>query len=257
MSTSPKRWPKRASAGGALALACLLWSGVAAALVTLDLEDGATATVRIAIKDPTRIAVAGAPIQEIIGSSVQGEGNPAGTLRVTQDAGQGAAYLMPAETSRAAPTSVFVVTEHATYTLLLVPTDIPGDTVQIRDRRAAVARSADSNAHDRPYNREKSLFQILRAVASDTPTPEMQIEELHTPVVLWQEARFIHERRYTGHPRWTVDVYTLTNVSTASMVLDEREFVTGDVVAVALEQADLAPGQSAVVRVVRPAGVQP
>ena len=257
MSTSPKRWLRPASAGGALALACALWSGNAAALVTLDLEDGASATVRISKKDPTRITVAGAPIQEIIGSSVQADGNPGGSLRVTQDAGQGDAYVMPADVSRAVATSVFVVTAYGTYTLLLVPEDIPADTVQIRDRRAATERAAATGQNDRPYNREQSLYRLLRAVASDAPSPELRIEELHKPVALWQEVDFIHERRYTGHPRWTVDVYTLTNISGATLVLDEREFVTGDVVAVALEQADLAPGQSALVRVVRPGEVQP
>ena len=255
MPISPKPWPKRVRY--ALALALGVVSASAAALTTLDMRDGASATVHISQKDPTRLTVAGAAILEVIGGSVRSETNPAGTLSVSQSAEPGDAFVMPLDGKAAGATSIFVVTERATYTLILTPADIPADTVIIRDRAAHAGTHLPASEAGRPYNRERSLFELLRAVAGDAPPPELQVSEVNRPVTLWQEARFTHERRYTGHPRWTVDVYMLTNVTDSNMVLDEREFVTTDVAAVALEQANLAPGQSTLVRVVRASGAQP
>ena len=255
MRISRKHW--RTSASCALLLFLSAVCGGAAALTTLDMQDGASATVQISRKDPTRLTVAGAPILEVIGGSVRSEANPAGVLGVSQSAEPGDAYVMLLGDSRPAATSIFVVTEHATYTLVLSPADVPADTVLIRDKRARSGSASVVSDPGRPYNRERSLFELLRAIANDAPPPELTLEEVNQPVTLWKEARFTHARRYTGHPRWTVDVYLLTNVSAANMVLDEREFVTPDVAAVALEQADLAPNQSTLVRVARVNEVKP
>jgi conjugal transfer pilus assembly protein TraK len=145
-------------------------------------------------------------------------------------------------------TSIFVSTERATYTLLLVPLDIPADTIIIRDRGSAASWLSSPK---RLPTHERELITLLKSVADPRAPTRLVASELNQPVALWREARFVLLRRYEGHPRWTVEAFELTNVSGLPMVLDEREFLTDGVAAVGLEQIILAPGETVPVRIVR------
>ena len=242
------------------ATAVVLFAGVscAQALVTVPLEDGASATARISIKDPTRVRVEGARITDVIGSEVHSPDNPAGRLAVRADE-HGAIYLQPTDPAMPA-TSLFVTTETATYTLVLAPAAIPADTVLIQPQGTPTTSLPMDGAvravHDaRLPNYEKALIELLREIASDRVPPYLSVVEHNTPVALWEETRFHLLREYKGHPRWRIEAFMLTNITNQNLVIDEREFITRGVVAVALEQADLAPGQATLVRIVR--GEQP
>lgn len=233
-----------------LALALALSGGAAQALVTLELQDSASATARIAIKDPTRIRVEGARITDVIGAEVQSPENPAGRLAIRAEEHRGEVFVQPLDAAMPA-TSLFIVTEQATYTLVLAPASIPADTILIRDSRMGLAAGVQGEGLGRLPNYEKALVMLLRSVASDAVPPALRVIERNTPVALWNEAEFTLLREYVGHPRWQVDAFLLTNTSGRQMVIDEREFMKNDVVAVGLEQADLGPGQSTMVRIVR------
>jgi len=71
-------------------------------------------------------------------------------------------------------------------------------------------------------------------------------------VPLWQEVRFVLEKRFDTGDRWTGDEYLLTNISTNRMVLDEREFYNdASIATIAIEKPELQPGQSTEVFIVR------
>ena len=91
----------------------------------------------------------------------------------------------------------------------------------------------------------------MALLATQASPPALLVVAVNRPVRLWNEARFVLQQRYEGHPRWIVDVFELTNLTASPMVLDEREFLTEGVAAVALEQTILAPGEAVPVRVVR------
>lgn len=242
--------PTLIKAGLAASLALLAQLLVVAhAAVVLDVRDGGSMTAKISLKDPTRIRVDGARITDVLGSSIRTEKNPSGTLTVSTDEAKGEVYIQPTGTKMPPATSIFVSTETATYTLVLVPLDIPADSLIIRDRAIALAPTLGK----RLPNHEKELINLLKSVAVDQVPPGLQVTEINKPVALWKEARFTLLRRYEGHPRWVVEAYQLTNVTEAPMVLDEREFLTEGVAAVGLVQTILAPGEAAVVRVVREA----
>ena len=245
--------PTLIKAGLAASLALLAQSFVVAhAAVVLDVRDGGSMTAKISLKDPTRIRVDGARITDVLGSSIRTDKNPSGTLTVSTDETKGEVYIQPTGTKMPPATSIFVSTETATYTLVLVPLDIPADSLIIRDRGIALAPTLGK----RLPNHEKELINLLKSVAADQVPPGLQVTEINKPVALWKEARFTLLRRYEGHPRWVVEAYQLTNVTNvteAPMVLDERELLTEGVAAVGLVQTILAPGEAAVVRVVREA----
>ncbi len=245
--TNPMRIKSLAKAGVAACLAVAVFAAHAASI--LEMRDGGSATAKISLKDPTRIRVEGAHITDVLGSSVRTDKNPQGTLTVSTDEAKGEVYLQPSSAKPLPATSVFISTDQGTYTLVLVPLDIPADTLIIRDRSIAVAPAIGK----RLPNHEKELVNLLKQIAADILPSGLQVTEVNKPISLWKEARFTLMRRYEGHPRWIIEAYLLTNVSEAPMVLDEREFLTEGVAAVGLEQTILAPGEAATVRIIREA----
>lgn len=232
-----------------VAIAC---SGGSLAAVTLDMRDSDSASAKISLKDPTRVRVNGARITDVRGSVIRTKDNPGGVLVASLDEDKGDLYLQPVHPRGVPPaTSIFVSTERATYTLLLVPMDIPADTIVIRDRGSAASLSSPSSK--RLPNHERELIALLKSVADQRAPTSMVANDVNQPVALWREAHFVLLRRYEGHPRWTVEAFALTNVSGAPMVLDEREFLTDGVAAVGLEQIILAPGETVPVSIVREA----
>jgi len=257
MPTYRPSWLKlpssRLVASGVLALAL---AGAAAATTILDVRDGATATAKISLKEPTRVRCEGGRITDLFGSSVRTPDNPAGGLIVQPDRAKGELYLQPTEgMARNRATSVFVSTEQATYTLLLIPLDIPADTVVLRDRAVSVngqAGSASSRTVYKAPSHFRDLKRLLRAMASDAVPADISVQETATPMPLWAEAHFVLTRTYDTGGRWRGQFFQLTNISTAPMVLDEREFYDGeDVAVIAVDPPELAPGQTASVLVVR------
>jgi conjugal transfer pilus assembly protein TraK len=241
--------PGRVLAASALVVA-VAWSGLSLAAVTLDMRDSDSASAKISLKDPTRVRVNGARITDVRGSVIRTKDNPGGVLVAALDEDKGDLYLQPVQPRGMPPaTSIFVSTERATYTLLLVPMDIPADTIVIRDRGSVASLSSPSSK--RLPNHERELIALLKSVADQRAPASMVTNEVNQPVALWREAHFVLLRRYEGHPRWIVEAFELTNVSGAPMVLDEREFLTEGVAAVGLEQIILAPGEIVPVSIVR------
>lgn len=256
--------PRSRSAKPIAAIAALLLSLTAQAAVDLAMTDGESAAVRISLKDPTRLRVEGAQIVDLVGAEVHSKENPDGRLRVSANE-RGDVFIQPTDPAMPA-TSLFVSTADATYTLVLAPAAIPADTIRILPGAPGVANGAAASPgtigasvtapatptlgeRTRLPNHEKALVMLMRALAADTVPPFMSVVERNVPVALWAQTDFTLIREYRGHPRWRIEAYLLTNASGGQLVIDEREFVRRGVVAVALEQADLAPGQSALVRI--------
>lgn len=173
------------------------------ALQVLDARDGVSVAAKLSQKEPTRIKVEGAAIGEVYGNVWQDKTNPAGEVIVETDPGKGELYVRPVSASATKPINLFVSTAHATYTLLLQPVDMPADTIVLRDRTSRAARSAVSPGKAPTHVR--ALTSLLTAMANDTPSPDMRVEDTALDVRLWQATRFTLLRRYdTGACRRTL-----------------------------------------------------
>lgn len=256
----------------------LLWlaEGPAAhALQVVEGSDGVTIDAVISLKEPTRIRIDGASITNVFGniyssncgaavSTQPGTGstpvlpqtNPAGEIVLECDADKGEIYVRPVG-GLGKPVNLFISSQHATYTLLLRRSDTPADTIVIRDKTPRQARA--DQAGPAPASRQsihiRSLKAMLVAMASDSVPTDVRVEEVNRPIQLWLEARFAMTRVYEG--RGLVgERYLLTNISTQNMVLAEQEFdrEAGGVLAVAIENHNLRPGDSTTVFVIRQGG---
>ena len=276
-------WLRRDIAGRAvcMTLACALPLS-ALALQVLDARDGVAIEAILSIKEPTRIRIDGAAITDVFGnihSSSCGAGsaagttagivapatNPGGEVVLECDRDKGEIYIRPVGESPK-PVNLFVSSAHATYTLVLRRADTPADTIVIRDRsqRAAPASPvAGSHGGFGPPSASahhiRTMKALLVAMASDRVPPDVRVDELHQPMQLWAEARFVLTGRYEG--RGLVgEKYLLKNIGQAPMVLSEQEFDRpdskegGQVLGVAVENHNLLPGETTQVFVIRRGG---
>ena len=257
------------------ALQALLTTALAAsvpayALQVVEARDGVTAEATVSLKEPTRIRIEGAAITDVFGNlyssscgappTVAGAPgappavNPLGELVLECDRDKGEVYIRPVGAGTK-PINLFVSSATGTYTLLLRRADMPADTIVIRDktpRQVQPASGATPGPAGRSPNHIRALKTMLVAMASDRVPPDVRVEEVDRPVQLFAEARFSLMRLYEG--RGLIgEKYLLTNVSAAPMVLAEQEFdrEEGDVVAVAIENHNLRPGESTSVYVIR------
>ena len=276
-------WLRREIAGRAMCLALVSTLPLPVlALQVLDARDGVAVEAILSIKEPTRIRIEGTAITDVFGnihSSNCGAGNAAGTTAsivapatnpggevvLECDRDKGEIYIRPVGDS-AKPVNLFVSSAHATYTLVLRRADTPADTIVIRDRsqRAApagpVAGPQGGFGPTSPSAHHiRTMKALLVAMASDRVPPDIRVDELHQPMQLWAETRFVLTGRYEG--RGLVgEKYLLKNIGPSSMVLSEQEFDRpdsregGQVLGVAVENHKLQPGETTQVFVIRRGG---
>jgi conjugal transfer pilus assembly protein TraK len=246
------------------------------ALQVVEASDGVSVEAVLSIKEPTRIRVDGSPITNVFGNiystncgaaitaaaSAQpgaapvpatGAVNPAGEIVLECDVDKGEIYVRPVG-GPGKPVNLFVSTQHATYTLLLRRSDTPADTIVIRDKTVRLSRTepGGTTASARTSQHVRALKGMLVAMSSERAPADVRVEEVNRPIQLWQEVKFALVRLYEG--RGLVgERYVLTNASNQDMVLAEQEFdrERGNVLAIAIENHNLRPGESTTVYVIR------
>ena len=99
----------------------------------------------------------------------------------------------------------------------------------------------------------RAIKNLLLAMASDALPSDMEVRETSKDIQLWSGTRLQLVRTYVGSAI-TGDKYLLTNVSKKSMTVNEQELYTAGVLAVSLENLDLAPGDASNLFVIRERG---
>src|SRR6202011_3941307 len=124
---------------------------IAFALQRLEAKDGVSVEAAMALKEPTRIKIDGAPISDVFGNiystncgstgatamlpnaPAMPQINPAGEIVLECDKDKGEIYIKPVAAG-AKPINLFVSTAKSTYTLILRRVDMPADTIVLKDR---------------------------------------------------------------------------------------------------------------------------
>lgn len=233
-----------------LAAWCVASSAHVHALQVLDVRDGVSVTAKLALREPTRIKVEGTLIGEVFGNVWQDKTNPTGEVVVETDPAKGELYVRPLSPTTTKPINLFVSTKQATYTLLLQPVDMPADTIVLRDRTPRARREATSQG--KAPQQVRALTALLAAMANESPTADMRVEETARDVRLWQATRFTLLRTYAT-PGLIGERYRLTNLGDAALALEARWLDREGVLGVAIEQATLEPQASTQVFVLRTA----
>jgi conjugal transfer pilus assembly protein TraK len=240
------------------------------ALQRVDARDGVSVEVLIALNEPTRIKIDGDVISDVFGNiystncgaadtaTIQPGGqpvqaiNPVGEIALECDKERGEIYVKPVGPG-AKPINLFVSSGKATYTLILKRVDMPADTIVIVDRTLARQLAANvTQVASRAPSHERALKAMLFAMARDEVPNGIRVEEVNRRVELWAGVRFTLLRAFDGQDL-AGERYLLTNVGHEPMLLAEEHFDRegGDVVAVSIENRNLAPNESTSVFVIR------
>lgn len=214
----------------------------ALALQTLEATDGATLYAKVSKKEQTRILVQQGRISSIRVKD--------GALGIDPDDETGQVFVtVPAGSEK--PINGFLTTANGeTYTLVLQPTDIPAESVVIKQavQKTRAKPSVSSDLKNTPF--EKQIKRLVRVMANDELPDDLEIKEVGDTISLWKEAAMTLERQYLGDTL-AADRFIVSNVSKQPLVLAEPEFYRKGVYAVAISQLNLAPGEATRVYVIR------
>lgn len=231
----------RAIAATLPVLVALLLSTHSWALQNVDVSDGRSHLIKISAKEMSRIAIEAGKIRRL--DFVDGE------LEVKKDDETGDMYVLPLVRK---PVNVFVKSASGlTHALILQPTDMPLETVILREppkKEADPKRS--SIAIERAGALEVSIKRLVLAMARGEKPVEFDVVPANQEVGLWNEARFVLLERYVGRSL-VGEHFRLTNVSASIMRVAEQELYKQGVIAVSIEQQVLKPGESTEVFVMR------
>lgn len=226
----------------AAAMAAL--STPAHALQVLDGQEGRKHVVRIPSRELTRIGIENGRLQSFRYKVDE--------LEVQQDKEAGAVFIQPRVSDK--QISVFVISASgATHELILQPVDtLPLESIVIRDpigKRIASPRT-ERNIVEKASSLDQAVTRLVRVMAGAEVDPgEFRTERLNVPVALWSESQFVLRER-TAARGLLGETFVLTNISTRVLRLAEQEFFKSGVIAVAVEQHILRPGETTSVYVV-------
>jgi conjugal transfer pilus assembly protein TraK len=215
------------------------------AVTYLAVDDGQPASAEISLSEPTLIKVDGGRLVKI-------RHNPR-DLIVEPDA-SGQAFIKPVAiggSKKSRSFTVFVQTETVTFPLVLRTADKPTDTLIVREPPPNAPRGAAGSAG----NHVRSMKNMVLSAAMEVPPAEYLVTPVNRILPLWKEVRFVHRRQITG-PSHIIDHYALTNLTKEELVLNEQEFYRAGVLAVSMETAKLAAGESTRVFIVRRGGAE-
>lgn len=225
--------------------AVLLFSPcLAFALQVIDPVEGNNTFVKISAKETTRLAVENGKIRSIIMSD--------GELFVEKDDDRGQLFIRPLVLSK--PINVRVIlASGATYNLIMQAVDVPQEDIIIRDSLAKerakdgiggrVGRSSGNTI-------DKSVRSILNVMAQEDAPGSADVRQMNQEMALWEGTRFVLTGQYSDRGM-VGDKFKLTNISKSQIRVVEQEFYRKGVLAVAIENMQLEPGQSTNVYVIR------
>jgi conjugal transfer pilus assembly protein TraK len=205
----------------------------------VEARDGGTVLARISRQEVTRITFERSRVRRVTGN--------ANEFVLEKDDERGQVFIRPSDAQSTKPINLFVSSDRATVSLLLQPLDVPGDSIVIREPRAAgdvPPRLEASSRHVR------TLKNLLVALADDSLPEDMEVREPRRDIALWTGTRLTLERVLLG-AHLVAEKYQLANTGATALTLNESELHKRGVMAISVEHASLQPGEATPVFVIR------
>lgn len=237
----PNRLKKSRRLESILAGIALLVTGQAHALQVVDGVEGKTLFVKVSTRDLNRIAIEGGKVRRIKAADDA-------MLTGSADPDTGQALIQPLTQD---PFGIFVFSQTGkTYTLVLQPQDIPGESIVIREQRIEASPASVPGAIEKSSSYQQAIKSMLQALTGETTPGGVEARKTWEEIRLWKGSRFALEQTLTSNSL-VGERYRLFNVSDAPMRIAEQEFYKKGVIAVAVRDLDLEPGRSTLVFIIK------
>ena len=205
----------------------------------MDGRDSATVLAKVSRHEVTRIAFEHSRVRRVTGN--------ANEFVLEKDDERGQVFIRPADAQSTKPINLFVSSDRATVSLLLQPVDVPGDSIVIRELRAAGEAPPRLEASSRHV---RTLKNLLVALADDSLPEDMEVREPGREIALWPGTRLTLQRVLLGS-RLVAERYHLANTGATVLTLQEPALHKRGVMAISVERASLQPGEATPVFVIR------
>jgi conjugal transfer pilus assembly protein TraK len=213
----------------------------ASALQIVEPVEGQNSFVKISAKETTRIYIDGGQLVTLYHTE--------GELVLEKDDERGQIFIRPVILDK--PINVRLLSgSGVTYNLVMQAVDIPQEDIAIREPFDMRTDRNAGNTKSYSGNLIRAVRSMMSAMASDEPPSAVDMRETRQELALWENTRFVmvgvfNERELVG------EKFVLTNTGSAVIRMVEQELYRNGVVAISIENMELAPGQSTFVYIVR------
>jgi conjugal transfer pilus assembly protein TraK len=233
--------PDRLKKSLLLSLFCLFTASSSHALQVVEGVEGKTLFVKVSLRDLNRISIEGGRVRLVKSADD-------GMLTGSADTTTGQALIQPLGKD---PFGVFVFSQSGkTYTLVLQPQDIPGETIVIKETAVPASIAAKPGEIERSSSYQQAIKKMIQALAGEGMPEGLEVKKTWEEIRLWKGSRFALEHVLTGHSL-VGEQYRLFNVSDAPVRVAEQEFYKKGVLAVSVRDLTVEPGRSTQVFVVK------
>lgn len=255
--SSGKPHPQQGLKGLALVFLAGLLSTQAQALQIVDARDGQTVLAKVSRQEITRIGFEHGRVRKVTGN--------AGEFILEKDEQRGHIFIRPTDPHSGKPINLFISSDQHTVALLLQPVDLPSDTIVIREPRTQASASAQQGSTGISQQHVRQMKNLLVAIAGDHLPEDMAVQEpgatLPTPLSPQlpsqisaqphQPGLLVNLQRRLVGEHLVAEKLLLTHLGPAPQAVDEAMLYAPGVMAVAIEQRLLQPGQASAVFVIR------
>ncbi|MCW8966242.1 MAG: type-F conjugative transfer system secretin TraK [Candidatus Pacearchaeota archaeon] len=219
--------------------ALAVFINTASAIQLVDVDESKPMAMSISSTNPTIIRAQGTKIVEI----TAGQNYAA----ISEDS-NGNAILTPQTLN---PFTAFVSLENGQImNLLLVPKDLPGDTIILKTDAQQASRVL---FNEMEYT--KAIKYMLFVTATGDEVSGITKKKINKEIKLWKEAKLFHTDTHEAD-----DIegkrFVLTNVSDKPLVVREEEFHRNGTLGVSIVKHALSPGESTQIFVIERIGAR-
>ncbi len=239
--------PRQGFKGLALVFLAGLLATQAQALQIVEARDGQTVFAKVSRQEITRIGFEHGRVRKVTGN--------AGEFILDKDEQRGHIFIRPTDPQSGKPINLFISSDRHTVALLLQPVDLPSDTIVIREPRTQ-ASTRDGHAGSGQQH-VRQMKNLLVAIAGDHLPEDMAVQEpgatMPTPLSTQtqQPGLLVNLQRRLIGEHLVAEKLLLTHLGPAPKSVDEAMLYAPGVMAVAIEQRLLQPGQVSAVFVIR------
>lgn len=228
------------SASSWLALALLAATSAANALQVKEGNEGEVLTCNISLREMTRLTVDDARIKFLRFRD--------GDLIVEKDEESGQMFIGPGDFSGKPINAFLKDSKGRNFGLLLQPIDMPADSIVVKERGAL--RKSGGTKLEKSGAYERVIKNMTLAMAGDGQPSGVEIREMREDVVLWKDTKLTLQRLYLA-ASIVGERYALINIGNRAVTIAEQELFRKGVLAVSVENMNLAPGDTTAVFIVR------